>query len=112
MKLITALAACVLAFAVAAPATAQPTAATTLYQRLGGYDALAAVTDDFVGRLIGDPMFAKFFVGASTDSKMKIRQHIIDFFCVVTGGPCVYTGRDMKTSHKGLGITSPEWDAS
>lgn len=84
----------------------------SLYQRLGGYDAIAAVTDDFVGKLITDKKFAKFFVGASNDSKKRIRQHIVDFLCAATGGPCVYTGRDMKTVHSGLMITKAEWDAS
>jgi hemoglobin len=84
----------------------------SLYTRLGGYDALAGVTDDFLGRLLKDKMFAKFFVGASNDSKKKIRQHIVDFLCVATGGPCVYTGRDMKTVHEGLMITKDEWDES
>ena len=84
----------------------------TLYQRLGGYDAIAAVTDDFLGRLLGDKKFAKFFVGASNDSKTKIRQHIVDFLCLATGGPCKYIGRDMKTAHTGLGITKSDWDAS
>ncbi len=84
----------------------------SLYTRLGGYDALAGVTDDFLGRLLKDKVFAKFFVGASNDSKKKIRQHIVDFLCVATGGPCVYTGRDMKTVHEGLMITKEEWDAS
>jgi hemoglobin len=84
----------------------------SLYKRLGGYDALAAVTDDFLGRLLKDKMFTKFFTGASNDTKKKIRQHIVDFLCVATSGPCVYRGRDMKTSHEGLMITKAEWDAS
>ena len=84
----------------------------TLYQRLGGYDALAAVTDDFLGRLIADKKLSKFFAGASNDSKAKIRQHVVDFLCVATGGPCKYVGRDMKTVHTGLGITKAEWDVS
>ena len=112
MKLKTALAACILAFAVAAPAIAQQTAAPTLYKRLGGYDAVAAVTDDFIARLAGDPGLARFFVGHSSDSLKKIRQHVVDQLCFATGGPCVYTGRDMKTSHAGLGITEKDWDAS
>jgi hemoglobin len=82
----------------------------SLYQRLGGYDALAAVTDDFLGRLIGDQTFARFFPGLSTDSKQKLRTHVIELLCATTGGPCTYSGRDMKTSHKGLGITAAEWD--
>src|SRR5438132_30096 len=84
----------------------------TLYARLGGYDAVAAVVDDFIGRLVADKRFTKFFVGHSEDSLKKIRMHVIDQLCAAAGGPCLYIGRDMKTSHHGLGITSDDWDAS
>ena len=86
--------------------------APTLYKRLGGYDAVAAVSDDFLGRLAGDPQLARFFGGHATDSMKKLRQHVVDLLCSATGGPCVYTGRDMKTSHAGLGITERDWDVS
>ncbi len=105
-------AACLLAVAFAAPALAQQAAAPTLYKRLGGYDAIAAVTDDFLGRLATDPQFKPFFTGHSTDSIKKIRQNIVDQLCAATGGPCDYVGRDMKTAHAGLGITQKDWDAS
>lgn len=88
------------------PAAAQ---APTLYKRLGGYDAVAAVTDDFIGRLAADAQLGKYFAGHATDSKQRIRQHVVDFLCVATGGPCVYKGRDMKTSHAGLGISESDW---
>jgi hemoglobin len=95
-----------------APAKAvDTTAQKTLYQRLGGYDAIAAVVDDFIGRLAGDQTFARFFLGFSVDSKKKLRQHIVNQFCEATGGPCIYTGRTMKASHMGLGITEAEWQA-
>lgn len=84
----------------------------SLYERVGGYNALAAVVDDFIGRLVADKQFEKFFAGHSIDSRKKIRQHILDQFCAGTGGPCVYTGRDMKTTHGGLGITNADWDAA
>ena len=84
----------------------------SLYERVGGYNALAAVVDDFVGRLVADKQFEKFFAGHSIDSKKRIRQHILDQFCAATGGPCVYTGREMKTTHAGLGITEADWDAA
>lgn len=84
----------------------------SLYDRLGGYNAVAAVVDDFIGRLVTDKRFAKFFVGHSEDSLHKIRQHIVDQFCAAAGGPCLYTGRDMKTSHKGLGINEDDWNAA
>lgn len=83
----------------------------SLYQRLGGYDAIAAVADDFIGRLASDPQFTKFFGGFSTDSKKKLRQRLVDQICQATGGPCIYTGRSMKEAHSGLGITEKEWDA-
>jgi hemoglobin len=84
----------------------------SLYQRLGGYDALAAVTDDFLTRLEGDPQLKRFFIGFSTDSQTRIRGHVIDFLCQVTGGPCSYTGRDMKTAHTGLHITDDDWQSA
>jgi hemoglobin len=84
----------------------------SLYERLGGYDAIALVVDDFIGRLATDKRFERFFTGFSTDSKKRLRQHILDQFCVAAGGPCVYLGRDMKTTHTGLGITEADWDAA
>ena len=84
----------------------------SLYARLGGYDAIALVVDDFITRLATDKRFEKFFTGFSDDSKKRLRQHILDQFCAAAGGPCVYTGREMRTSHKGLGITEADWDAA
>ena len=94
------------------PPAPQAMAQDTLYKRLGGYDALAAVTDDFIGRLATDPKLGRFFVGLSTDSKTRVRQHVVDFLCVATGGPCKYTGRDMETAHTGLNITDEDWTIS
>ena len=88
---------------------AQGASQDSLYKRLGGYDAIAAVTDDFLGRLINDPKETRFFTGLSADSKIKVRQHVVDFLCNATGGPCKYTGRDMTTAHAGLGITEEDW---
>ena len=84
----------------------------TLYKRLGGYDALAAVTDDFVGRLVADKQLSRFFSGVSTDSRKRIRQLVLDQLCAATGGPCIYIGRSMRTSHEGLGITEEDWKIS
>ena len=92
-------------------ADAQMPKPDSLYKRLGGYDAIAAVTDSFVPRLVKDPMLSKYFVH-SEDTLKHIRQMVVDQLCAATGGPCVYIGRDMKTAHKGLGISAAEWDAS
>jgi hemoglobin len=93
-----------------APVRAQ--SGDSLYKRLGGYDALAAVTDDFIGRLIADPSLRRFFDPFSTDSKARIRQLVVDQLCAATGGPCLYKGRPTKTAHAGAGITEKDWDAS
>jgi hemoglobin len=82
----------------------------SLYERLGGYDAVAAVVDEFIKRLGEDKQLGRFLTGLSTDSKKKLRQHLLNQFCAATGGPCIYTGRDMKTVHTGLGITEAEWE--
>jgi hemoglobin len=84
----------------------------SLYKRLGGYDALAAVTDDFIGRLATDKSLQKFFMGHSKDSLMRIRQLVVDQLCAATGGPCVYIGRDMKSAHQGMGISEADWNTA
>ena len=86
-----------------------PGSAPTLYKRLGGYDAIAAVSDDFIGRLAADKQLVRFLVGLSADSQKKLRQHVVDQLCEATGGPCIYIGRSMKVSHAGLGITEEDW---
>lgn len=81
----------------------------SLYQRLGGYDSIAAVSDEFITRLATGKRLGRFVVGLSNDSKKKLRQHLVDFLCNATGGPCLYLGRDMKTVHTGLGIDEDDW---
>ena len=82
----------------------------SLYKRLGGYDALAAVTDDFIKALATDKQLGRFFSGVSVDSQKRIRQLALDLLCSVTGGPCLYIGRSMKAVHEGLGITENDWN--
>jgi hemoglobin len=84
----------------------------SLYQRMGGYDVIAAVIDDLFAILHDEPAFARFFGGRSADSVMRSRQLLVDQMCALSGGPCFYIGRDMKTSHTGLGITDDEWEAN
>ena len=107
-----------MALAQVTPVYAQPPQASStmqqpsLYKRLGGYDALAAVADDFIGRLANDPQEGRFFKTHNQEGLKRIRQHVIDFLCVATGGPCVYTGQDMKAAHTGLHITEEDWNIS
>ena len=81
----------------------------SLYHRLGGYDAIAAATDDLLARLQGDPQLRDYWKGASNDNQRKARQQIVDFMVEASGGPAYYTGRDMKTSHDGMHISESDW---
>ncbi|MBI4420172.1 MAG: group 1 truncated hemoglobin [Gemmatimonadetes bacterium] len=88
--------------------TSRPAAAdtsATLYRRLGGYDAIAAVTDDFLARMLGDSRMAPYFESLDDAGKKRVRQMIVDQLCAATGGPCFYVGADMVTAHKGLNIS-------
>ena len=82
----------------------------SLYERLGGYDAIAAIVDDLLPRLLDDPRLGVYWKGKCTDSLNKDRQLFVDFLSSAFGGPVVYLGRDMKTSHDRLGITESEWN--
>jgi hemoglobin len=88
-----------------------PAAGPSLYARLGGYEALAAVVDDLLAREVKDPIVAPFFKGLELKDVQRIRQHLVDQLCAVTGGPCYYPGRDMKTVHEGMEITETVWNA-
>jgi hemoglobin len=86
--------------------TSKPEA--SLYQRLGGQEAITAVVDDFVANVAADSRINARF--ANTDIP-RFKQLLVDQICNGTGGPCTYTGRDMKTTHAGMGITDAEFGA-
>ena len=80
----------------------------SLYERLGGMDALSAVVDAFRDRVGADDRInAKF---ARTDMA-RLRKMLIDQVCEAAGGPCTYNGRSMKEAHAGMRVTSGEFDA-
>ena len=83
----------------------------TLYERLGGYDAVAAVASDLLPRLQADSRLARFWQNRGEDGVRREKQLLIDFLCASAGGPLYYTGRDMKTSHRGMKISESDWAA-
>ena len=83
----------------------------TLYERLGGYDAICAVANDLLPRLQKDAKLARFWQHRGEDGVRREIQLLIDFLCSSAGGPLYYTGRDMKTSHKGMKIGEADWSA-
>jgi hemoglobin len=85
--------------------------AKTLYERLGGYDAIAAVASDLLPRLQQDALLGRFWQHRGADGVLRERQLLIDYLCANAGGPMYYTGRDMKLSHRGMGIGERDWAA-
>ena len=83
----------------------------TLYERLGGYDAISAVANDLLPRLQADSQLARFWQHRGEDGVKREKQLLVDFLCSSAGGPLYYTGRDMKTSHKGMKISESDWSA-
>ena len=82
---------------------------TTLYKRLGGYDAIQALLTDFHIRLKDDPQLGRFWKYRGTDGKKRELQLLVDYVCYHTGGPMHYSGRDMGTTHIGMMISQSDW---
>jgi hemoglobin len=80
----------------------------SLYQRLGGNEAVVAVIDDFVGRCAADSRINQKF--ARTDVP-RLKKMLVDQVTAATGGPATYTGRSMTETHDGMGVTAGEFDA-
>ena len=81
---------------------------STLFERLGGLDAITAVVDSFVTRCAGDGRINAKFVRTDVP---RLKKMLIDQVCEASGGPCTYTGRSMKETHDGMGVTGGEFDA-
>jgi hemoglobin len=96
--------------AAGSPPPPRPAAKTadTLYARLGGLPAIEAVVNDFVGRTTTDPRIKERFF--NTDP-VHLKKMLAEQVCAATGGPCTYTGRDMKVTHGGMEIVEEEWNA-
>jgi hemoglobin len=90
----------------AASSEAMP--AKSLYERLGGKEAITAVVDQFVANVAADARINHFF--ANTEP-VAFKAKLVDQICEATGGPCKYTGKDMKSSHAGRGIKDADFDA-
>jgi hemoglobin len=83
--------------------------AKSLYERLGGYDAIAAVVADLMVRIKADDKLRRFYDHRGADGIAREEQLLVDFLCASSGGPMVYTGRDMKTLHIGMRLDEEDW---
>ena len=81
----------------------------TLYARLGGYDAIAAVVGQLLNGLRSDGQLGRFWQHRGEDGIRREKQLLIDFLCACSGGPLYYSGRDMATSHRGMNISDEDW---
>ena len=99
--------------ALALPAAMPAKSNDALYKSLGGKKAIVAVVDDFVGRVAGDNRINGFFKAAASDPQhlAMFKMKLVDQICEASGGPCKYTGKDMKTAHAGMGISSADFNA-
>ncbi|ESZ22057.1 group I truncated hemoglobin [Mesorhizobium sp. L48C026A00] len=80
----------------------------SLYERLGGQPAITAVVDRFVANLAADKRINTFFANSDIPA---FKSNLVDQVCQASGGPCTYTGKDMKAAHQGLGITEADFNA-
>src|SRR5213592_4515545 len=80
----------------------------SLYERLGGLEAITSVVDSFVGRCAGDERINRKFERSDVP---RLKAMLVDQVCEATGGPCTYTGRDMRETHDGMQVTAGEFDA-
>jgi len=85
----------------------------SLYDRLGGKAAITAVVDEFVARVAADTRINGFFASTASDpARLKtFKQHLVNQICEASGGPCKYTGKDMKTAHAGMGVSGADFNA-
>jgi hemoglobin len=99
----------------AASEDASPPAPKSLYDRLGGKDAIAAVVDKFLENVTLDPRVNKVFIKTKGPKLDAFKKNLIDQICEIAGAPkdqCTYTGKDMRTAHRGMKITDAQFDAA
>lgn len=94
------------ALLLAGPAAAQTE--PTLYERFGGQPGLQALTEDFVQRLASDPRIQRFF---EQTNRPELAGKLAEQFCAALGGPCRYSGADMKTAHQDMGVGRADFNA-
>lgn len=93
--------------------SAEPPKPKSLFERLGGKDAIVKVVDASLKNISEDKRINKFFAKTVKDPKKleNLKTQLVDQICAATGGPCEYKGKDMKTAHKGMKIKDADFTA-
>ena len=110
LRALTMLAAALVVFAALPGRTANAVDTKPLYERLGGYDGISAVVDEFADSLFADKRISEFFIGMSDDTRAQFKQKNKNLLCNVTGGPCKVISRPANVAHHGLGITAGDFE--
>lgn len=89
----------------------------SLYERLGGIDAIELVVDRFIGNVVGNNEINGFFAGLvdgdadDVPRQLNLRNHLVDQVCQASGGPCIYKGKSMQAAHAGMNITQDQFNS-
>ncbi|WP_210394644.1 group I truncated hemoglobin [Motiliproteus sediminis] len=78
---------------------------SSLYDRLGGMDAINQIACDIVDLHVANPLIGKRFVNADADA---LKRSVAAFLSSGSGGPDIYTGADMHTVHARMNIEADE----
>jgi hemoglobin len=89
------------------PAPAHPEL-IEVYKQFGEEAGLIKLMDVFMVKLLEDPRMRPFF---ENSDQAKVKRHLVEQFCVILGGSCTYSGRDMKTAHAGMNINRANFNA-
>ena len=90
------------------PAGADPIPGDSVFKAFHGEAGIDRIIDDFVGRITTDPRISERFANANL---VRLRLELKAQVCYLTGGPCAYTGKDMKTAHEGMGLKNLDFNA-
>ena len=108
-KILAALAFTTLGLLGTSAALAQSSASSDqLYKSFGEKPGLVVLMDDFMTRLLADPRTGPHFKPAN---QQRVKEQLVEQFCALGGGPCVYKGADMKSSHANLDIKKSDFHA-
>ncbi len=83
----------------------------TLFDRLGGKDAITKVVADLVTNVVADEKIKARFTSLSPDKVENLKTKLVEQVCEATGGPCKYSGKNMVDAHTGMKVTKEEFDA-
>lgn len=90
------------------PAGASPIKGDSVFNAFHGKEGIDRIIEDFVPRITADPRISASFQGANL---VRLRLELKEQICYLVGGPCTYTGKDMKSAHAGMNLRNSDFNA-